>query len=95
MGLTEEKDWQGAEVSDEGNLQPAGRLSCRGCTTRCGLYKTCNGRLWRMSGLIGVDNAAGAVETGSRRIGAVLRTLCVSASVEEGYQFALLQRWLS
>lgn len=74
MELTEEKDWQGAEVSNAGDSQAAGRLPCRGCTTRCGLYKTCNGRLWRMSGLIGVDNAAGAVETGSGMIGTVLST---------------------
>ena len=74
MELTEEKDRSGAEVSNAGDSQPVGRLPCRGCTTRCGLYETCNGRPWRMSELVGVDNAAGAVETGSRRIGAVLRT---------------------
>ena len=74
MELTEEKDRLGAEVSNAGDSQPAGRLPCRGCTTRCQLYETCNGRLWRMNGLIGVDNAAGAVEAGSSRIGAVLKT---------------------
>lgn len=29
--------------------QEVQRLPCRGCTTACGLYATCNGAPWRMS----------------------------------------------
>jgi hypothetical protein len=48
MSSIEEKDAINPEASAVNSQALARRLPCRGCTTRCGLFETCNGRLWRM-----------------------------------------------
>jgi hypothetical protein len=48
MNSIEENDRVIAEVTAVHSQFPAGRLPCRGCTTRCKLYQSCNGKLWRM-----------------------------------------------
>ena len=48
MESTEENGRADAGVNGAGDPQAVRRLPCRGCTTRCGLYETCDGRPWRM-----------------------------------------------
>ena len=48
MQLNADNASDSADNSDRESQQEVRRLPCRGCTTACGLYASCDGALWRM-----------------------------------------------
>ena len=59
MQLNADKASDSADDSDPESQHEVRRLPCRGCTSACGLYATCNGAPWR------IDIAAPSTEQGN------------------------------